>query len=127
MKKIISTSKAPAAVGPYSQATESNGLVFVSGQLPVDAATGAFVPGGVREQAAQVLKNIGYILQEAGCSYDNVLKTTVYLADMKDFAVMNEVYAGFFKEPYPARVAFGVVALPKGALVEMDVIASKNK
>lgn len=125
MKKIISTSKAPAAVGPYSQATEHNGLIFVSGQLPVDALTGMFVEGGIKEQAVQVLKNIGYILQEAGCTYDNVLKTTVYLSDMKDFAVMNEVYATFFKEPYPARVAFGVVALPKGALVEMDVIAAK--
>ncbi len=125
MKKIISTSKAPAAVGPYSQATEYNGLIFVSGQLPVDVLTGMFVEGGVKEQAVQVLKNIGYILQEAGCSYDNVLKTTVYLSDMKDFTVMNEVYATFFKEPYPSRVAFGVVALPKGALVEMDVIAAK--
>ncbi len=124
MKKFISTSKAPAAVGPYSQATEYNGLIFVSGQLPVDASTGMFVEGGVKEQAVQVLKNIGYILQEAGCTFDNVLKTTVYLSDMKDFTVMNEVYATFFKEPYPARVAFGVVALPKGALVEMDVIAA---
>ncbi|MCK9304771.1 MAG: RidA family protein [Bacteroidales bacterium] len=124
-KSVITTEKAPAAVGPYSQATGSNGFIFVSGQLPVDASTGVFVPGGVKEQAEQVLRNIGYILEEAGCSFDNVLKTTVYLSDMKDFAIMNEVYAHFFKEPYPARVAFGVVALPKGALVEMDVIAVK--
>ncbi len=124
-KKVFSTSKAPKAVGPYSQAVESNGLIFVSGQLPVDALTGEFVPGGVKEQCIQVLKNISYILEEAGCSFDNVLKSTVYLTDMKDFAVMNEVYATFYKEPFPARVAFAVVSLPKGALVEIDVIAAR--
>ncbi len=124
-KKVISTSKAPKAVGPYSQAVESNGLVFVSGQLPVDAETGEFVPGGIKEQCVQVLKNIQYILQEGGMDFANVVKSTVYLTDMKDFAVMNEVYATFYKEPYPARVAFAVVALPKGALVEIDVIATR--
>jgi len=124
-KKVFSTSKAPKAVGPYSQAVESNGLIFVSGQLPVDATTGEFVPGGIKEQCVQVLKNISYILEESGCSFDNVLKSTVYLTDMKDFAVMNEVYATFYKEPYPARVAFAVVSLPKGALVEIDVIAAR--
>jgi len=116
---------APKAVGPYSQATEANGIVFVSGQLPIDVATGEFVEGGIKEQTAQALKNVGYILEEAGCTYDNVLKSTVYLSDIKDFAAMNEVYATFFKEPYPARVAYAVVALPKGALVEIDVIAAK--
>ncbi len=125
MKKIISTELAPKAVGPYSQAVEANGTLYVSGQLPVDASTGEFVSGGVREQARQVLKNIGYILHEAGYDYSHVVKSTVYLTDMKDFAEMNEVYASFYSEPYPARVAFAVVALPKGALIEMDVIAAK--
>jgi len=125
MKSVFSSARAPKAVGPYSQATEANGIVFVSGQLPIDVSTGEFVEGGIKEQTAQALKNVGYILEEAGCTYDNVLKSTVYLSDIKDFAAMNEVYATFFKEPYPARVAYAVVALPKGALVEIDVIAAK--
>lgn len=124
-KKIISSAKAPGAVGPYSQATEAAGLVFVSGQLPIDASTGEFVPGGVKEQTTQVLKNVGFILEEAGLDYSNVLKSTVYLSDIKDFAAMNEIYATFFTEPYPARVAYSVVSLPKGALVEIDVIAAR--
>ena len=125
MKNVFSSARAPKAVGPYSQATEANGIVFVSGQLPIDVSTGEFVEGGIKEQTTQALKNVGYILEEAGCTYDNVLKSTVYLSDIKDFAAMNEVYATFFKEPYPARVAYSVVALPKGALVEIDVIAAK--
>ncbi|AGY54006.1 TdcF [Bacteroidales bacterium CF] len=125
MKNVLSSARAPKAVGPYSQATEANGIVFVSGQLPIDVSTGEFVEGGIKEQTTQALKNVGYILEEAGCTYDNVLKSTVYLSDIKDFAAMNEVYATFFKEPYPARVAYSVVALPKGALVEIDVIAAK--
>lgn len=125
MKNVFSSARAPKAVGPYSQATEANGIVFVSGQLPIDLSTGEFVEGGIKEQTAQSLKNVGYILEEAGCTYDNVLKSTVYLSDINDFAAMNEVYATFFKEPYPARVAYSVVALPKGALVEIDVIAAK--
>jgi len=124
-KKVISTSKAPKAVGPYSQAVESNGLIFVSGQIPLDALTGELVAGGVREQCVQVLKNIQFILQETGCDFENVVKSTVYLTDMKDFAIMNEVYSSFYKEPYPARVAFAVVALPKGSLIEIDVIAAR--
>ncbi len=124
-KRVISSAKAPKAVGPYSQAVESDGFLFVSGQIPIDATTGEFVPGGIKEQAVQVFKNIGYILEEAGYSFDNIVKSTVFLADMKDFAAMNEVYAQFYKEPYPARAAFGVVSLPKGALVEVEVIASK--
>ncbi|MEN6618903.1 MAG: RidA family protein [Rikenellaceae bacterium] len=124
-KKVFSTSKAPKAVGPYSQAVESNGLIFVSGQLPVDVQTGEFVKGGVREQCIQVLNNIQFILQEAGCSFENIVKSTVYLTDMKDFTVMNEVYSTFYKEPFPARVAFAVVGLPKGALLEIDVIAAR--
>lgn len=124
-KKIISTAKAPGAVGPYSQATEAAGLIFVSGQLPIDAATGEFVPGGIKEQTSQVLKNVGYILEEAGLNFSNVLKSTVYLSDIANFGEMNEVYAKFFGEPYPARVAYAVVSLPKGALVEIDVIAAR--
>jgi 2-iminobutanoate/2-iminopropanoate deaminase len=124
-KKIISTAKAPGAVGPYSQATEAAGLIFVSGQLPIDAATGEFVPGGIKEQTSQVLKNVGYILEEAGLNFSNVLKSTVYLSDIANFGEMNEVYAKFFNEPYPARVAYAVVSLPKGALVEIDVIAAR--
>lgn len=125
MKNVISSSLAPKAVGPYSQAIEFNGMLFVSGQLPIDASTGEFVPGGVKEQAEQVLKNISYILKEAGYDFSNVVKSTVYLTNMSDFAAMNEVYASFYSEPYPARVAYAVVALPKGALIEIDVIAAK--
>lgn len=125
MKNVISSSLAPKAVGPYSQAIEFNGMLFVSGQLPIDASTGEFVLGGVKEQAEQVLKNISYILKEAGYDFSNVVKSTVYLTNMSDFAAMNEVYASFYSEPYPARVAYAVVALPKGALIEIDVIAAK--
>lgn len=125
MKKVISTENAPKAVGPYSQAVEVNGFLYVSGQLPVDANTGEFVPGGVKEQAQQVLKNIGYILEKAGYTFSDVVKSTVYLTNMADFVAMNEVYASFYTEPYPARVAFAVVGLPKGALIEIDVIACK--
>jgi 2-iminobutanoate/2-iminopropanoate deaminase len=125
MKKIISTENAPKAVGPYSQAVEANGFLYVSGQLPVDAKTGEFVLGGVKEQAEQVLKNIGHILEKAGYSFSDVVKSTVYLTNMADFVAMNEVYASFYNEPFPARVAFAVVGLPKGALIEIDVIAHK--
>ena len=116
---------APEAIGPYSQAVELNGFLYVSGQLPIERTTGAFIPGGVKEQTAQVLRNISHILKEAGYSLDDVLKSTVYLADIVDFVAMNEVYASFFKQPYPARVAYAVSALPKGALVEIDVVAAK--
>ncbi len=124
-KRVISTERAPKAVGPYSQAIEANGFLYVSGQLPVDAVTGEFVAGGVKEQAQQVLKNVEFILAEAGYGFGDVVKSTVYLTDMKDFTVMNEVYASFYKEPFPARVAFATAGLPKGALVEIDVIAAK--
>jgi len=127
MKKVIASEIAPEAIGPYSQAVELNGFLYVSGQLPIDRATGVFVPGGVKEQTEQVLKNISYILKEAGYSFDDVLKSTVYLADIADFATMNEVYGSFFTKPYPARVAYAVSALPKSALVEIDVIAAKQK
>ena len=124
-KKIISSPAAPKAVGPYNQAVEANGFLYVSGQLPIDVTTGEFVPGGVKEQCVQIFKNIGYILEEAGYGFENVVKTTVYLTDMADFTTMNEVYATFFTEPFPARVAFAVKGLPKGSLVEADVVAAR--
>jgi 2-iminobutanoate/2-iminopropanoate deaminase len=125
--KPISTDKAPAAIGPYSQAIDSGkGLVFLSGQIPIDPATGAFAEGGIREQTRQSLLNAKAILNEAGLDLSNVVKTTVFLADMGDFSAMNEVYAQFFKEPFPARSAVAVKTLPKGALVEIECIAAKG-
>ena len=121
--KQINTKNAPAAIGPYSQAVSSGGFIFVSGQLPIDPATGIFPEGGVEAQTRQSLSNIKSILEEAGSGLDKVLKTTVLLADMGDFAAMNGVYAEFFGTPYPARCAFAVKTLPKGALVEIECIA----
>ena len=125
MKKVIFTEKAPAAIGPSSQAIEANGMVFLSGQLPVDPATGEFAPGGVAEQTAQCFENIKSILAEAGLTTANIVKTTVFLADMSLFAEMNGVYATYFEGDFPARSAFAVKALPKGALVEIESIAVK--
>lgn len=125
MKPIV-TSAAPAAIGPYSQAIEVNGFVYASGQLPIDPATGAFPEGGVQEQTRQSLLNVKAILEEAGLTLANVVKTTVYLADMGDFAAMNEIYSQFFSQPFPARSAVAVNALPKGALVEVEVIAARG-
>ena len=125
MKQIISTEKAPAAIGPYSQAIEVNGFVYASGQLPINPATGSFPEGGVQEQTRQSLENVKAILGEAGLTLANVVKTTVYLADMGDFAAMNGIYSEYFSEPYPARSAVAVKALPKGALVEVEVIAAR--
>ena len=119
----ISTTKAPAAIGPYSQAIKVGELVFVSGQLPIDPATGAFAEGGIKELTRQSLTNMKAILEEAGTSMANVVKTTVFLADMNDFTAMNEVYAEFFAAPFPARSAVAVKTLPKGALVEIECIA----
>lgn len=122
----IHSDKAPAAIGPYSQAIDSGtGLVFVSGQLPIDPATGAFPEGGIKEQTRQSLTNAKAILEAAGLGLGNVVKTTVFLADMGDFAAMNEVYAQFFSAPFPARSAVAVKTLPKGALVEIECIAAK--
>ena len=124
--KPISTDNAPAAIGPYSQAIDSGaGLVFLSGQIPIDPATGSFAEGGIREQTRQSLLNAQAILQAVGLSLSNVVKTTVFLADMGDFAAMNEVYAQFFAEPFPARSAVAVKALPKGALVEIECVAAR--
>lgn len=123
MKTQIATTKAPAAIGPYSQAIEANGIVFVSGQLPIDPATGEFAQGGVKELTRQSLKNMQNILAEVGLTMENVVKTTVFLADMADFADMNSVYAEFFPGTCPARSAVAVKTLPKNALVEIECIA----
>lgn len=125
MKKVIFTEKAPAAIGPYSQAIEANGMVFLSGQLPVDPTTGEFVPGGVAEQTKQCFENIKNVLAAAGLTTANIVKTTVFLADMSLFAEMNGIYATYFEGDFPARSAFAVKALPKGALVEIESIAVK--
>ena len=124
MKEVINTTKAPAAIGPYSQAIQVGNLVYTSGQIPIDPATGSFVEGGIKEQTRQSLTNIKAILAEVGLSMSNVVKNTVFLADMNDFADMNAVYAEFFTEPYPARSAVAVKTLPKGALVEIEVVAA---
>lgn len=124
MKTQISSSKAPAAIGPYSQAIAANGFLFISGQLPIDSATGNFAEGGIRELTRQSLENVKSILAEAGLTLADVVKTTVFLADMSDFAAMNEVYAEYFTAPAPARSAVAVKTLPKGGLVEIEVIAA---
>ena len=123
MKKVIRTTKAPSAIGPYSQAIQVGNIIYTSGQIPIDPATGSFVEGGVKEQTRQSLLNVEAILEEVGLTMGNVVKTTVFMADMNDFADMNAVYAEFFAEPYPARSAVAVKTLPKGALVEIEVVA----
>lgn len=123
MKKIISTNNAPAAIGPYSQAIEVNGTLYASGQIPIDPATGDFVAGGIKEQTEQVFKNIKAILTEAGLTTSNIVKTTVLLSDIANFAAMNEVYATQFEGTFPARSAFAVRDLPKAAMVEIEIIA----
>ena len=122
MKKVINTQSAPAAIGPYSQAIQVGNMIYTSGQLPINPATGEMAEG-IREQTRQSLLNVQAILKEAGRGLDNVVKTTVFLADMNDFTDMNDVYSEFFAEPYPARSAVAVKALPKGALVEIEVVA----
>lgn len=123
MKQVIHTDKAPAAIGPYSQAIQIGQLLFTSGQVPIDPETGAIVEGGIQEQARQSLNNIKAILNAAGTNMGAVVKTTVFLQDMNDFAAMNGVYAQFFQEPYPARSAVQVARLPKDVLVEIEAIA----
>lgn len=125
MKKVIATNNAPAAIGPYSQAIEVNDLIFISGQLPIDPATGNFPAGGIKEQTAQSFLNIKAILAEAGLTTDNIVKTTVLLADMSYFAEMNDIYTAQFSGSFPARSAFAVKELPKAALVEIEVIAAR--
>lgn len=123
MKETISTNNAPGAIGPYSQAVKAGNLVFCSGQIPIDPSTGEFVSQAVREQTEQVLKNLSEVLSAAGTSLDNVVKTTVFLADMNDFAEMNEVYASYFSENKPARATVQAARLPRDAKVEIDCIA----
>jgi len=125
MKRIINTVNAPAAIGPYSQAIEANGTLYISGQIPIDPKTGKVIEGGIKEQAQQVLANIGAILKEAGYDYTHVVKSTCLLANMDDFKEMNEVYAQYYKENPPARAAYGVVKLPLGVLIEIETIAVK--
>lgn len=125
MKKVIATKNAPAAIGPYSQATQVNGMLFISGQLPINPETGKFPEGGVVEQTHQSLKNVKAILDEAGYTFKDVVKTTVFLSDMSDFAAMNEVYKQYYDTECPARSAFAVKTLPMGALVEIETIAGK--
>lgn len=126
MKKAIATKKAPGAIGPYSQGIIAGDFIYVSGQIPIDPATGEFAGDTIATQTKQSLTNVAAILEEAGCSMDQIVKTTVLLDDIKDFAGMNEVYNTFFEEPYPARAAFAVDTLPKNALVEIEVIAYKK-
>lgn len=124
MKKIIYTEKAPNAVGPYSQAVEVNGTLYISGQIPIIPETGE-IPEGIKKQTEQVMKNIGAILEAAGYSYDNVVKSTCLLNDMDNFQAMNEVYGSYYKTNPPARAAYGVVKLPLGVLIEIETIAVK--
>ena len=123
MNTAIHTEKAPAAIGPYSQAVKAGNTIYVSGQLPVDPSAGEFAGEDIKTQTKQSLTNIKNILEKAGAGMDNVVKTTVLLADIADFAAMNEVYATFFNEPFPARAAFQVAAIPKGAKVEIEAVA----
>lgn len=125
MKKIIHTKKAPAAVGPYSQAVEVNGMLFISGQIPMDPETGEIVEGGIREQTHQVMKNISALLYEAGYTLSQVVKSTCLLSDMTNFKAMNEVYAGYYTTEQPARAAFAVKELPLGVLIEIETVAVK--
>lgn len=125
MKTIISTDQAPAAVGPYSQAVEARGILFISGQIPINPATGKLVEEDIAIQTEQVLENIGAILDEAGYGYYDIVKCTCLLSDMANFKAMNEVYSRYFTKEQPARAAFGVVSLPLGALIEIEAIAIK--
>ena len=122
-RERIQTDNAPAAIGPYSQAIKAGGFVFVSGQIPIDPQTGQFVAGGIAEQTEQVLKNLSAVLEAAGSSLDRIVKTTVFLADMKEFTGMNEVYATFFSGPAPARATVAAAGLPRDARVEIEAVA----
>lgn len=126
MKRIISTEKAPQAIGPYSQAVEINGTLYISGQVPLDPVTMKVVEGGIEEQTLQVMKNIGAILEASGYGYSNVVKSTCFLSDMGNFKAMNEVYGEFYQEDPPARAAFAVKELPLGVLIEIETIAVKG-
>ena len=125
MQNAVATKKAPAAIGPYSQAIDMGNLIFTSGQIPIDPATGELVQGGIVEQTTQVFHNLREVLAEAGAVLDDAVKVNVYMTDLADFGALNEVYAGFFTQPYPARSCVQVAALPKGAQVEIEIIARK--
>lgn len=125
MKRVIYTENAPKAIGPYSQAIEKNGFLYISGQVPIDPSTGMIIEGGIKEQTDRVMKNVGAILKAAGYEFSDVLKCTCLLSDMVNFGAMNEVYGQYFTENPPARAAYGVVKLPLGALIEIEVIAAK--
>jgi len=125
MKRIIQTSNAPAAIGPYSQAVEIGGTLYISGQIPLDPATMKIVDGGIQEQTTQVLSNIGAILKEAGYDFKDVVKSTCLLSDMANFKAMNEIYGKYYSENAPSRAAFAVKELPMGVLVEIETIAAK--
>jgi len=126
MKKIINTENAPKAIGPYSQAVETNGMLFISGQVPIDPETGKIVEGGITEQTEQVMKNIEAILKAAGYTFDDVVKSTCLLSDMDNFAAMNEMYAKYYPENPPARATYSIVKLPLGALIGIETIAAKK-
>lgn len=126
MKKVIHTDQAPAAIGPYSQAIEQNGMLFISGQVPIDPKTGKVIEGGIKEQTEQVMQNIGAILKAAGYSFQEVVKSTCLLSDMDNFAAMNQVYGSYYSSEPPARAAYGVVKLPLGVLIEIETIAIKR-
>ncbi|MGB4654480.1 MAG: RidA family protein [Bacteroidales bacterium] len=125
MKRIISTENAPKAVGPYSQAVEANGMLFISGQIPIDPKTGKLVEGGIVEQTKQVMENIGAILKEAGYTFNDVIKSTCLLSDMNDFSTVNEIYGTYYKVDPPARAAFAVAKLPMAVMIEIETIAAK--
>jgi 2-iminobutanoate/2-iminopropanoate deaminase len=126
MKRIIVTDKSPKAIGPYSQAVESGSTLYITGQIALDPVTNVIVEGGIREQTEQVMKNLGLILTAAGYSFADVVKTTCMLTDINDFSTMNDVYAKYFEKNFPARTTFQVPALPKNALIEIEVIATKK-
>jgi 2-iminobutanoate/2-iminopropanoate deaminase len=126
MSEIHHTDKAPAAIGPYSQAVSSGGWVFTAGQVGLDSETGELVPGGIEAETEQALRNLGRVLEAAGCGVDNVVKTTIYLSDMAHFAVVNRLYGGFLGDHRPARSTVQVAGLPKGALVEIDLVAHRG-
>ena len=126
MKKIIKTNNAPAPIGPYNQAVEAGGFVFISGQIPLDAVTGEIVTGDIKAETKKVMDNIGAILEEAGINFSNVVKTSIFLTDMQSFASLNEVYGSYFSEQFPARETIQVGALPKNVNVEISVIALKS-
>ncbi|WP_085833944.1 RidA family protein [Clostridium merdae] len=122
-KKEIATTNAPAAIGPYSQAVQIGDTLYTSGQIPIDPATGALVPGGIQEQGTRVFQNLKAVLEEAGADFSKVVKVNVFLTDLNDFAALNELYATYFEKPYPARSCVQVAGLPKGALVEIEMVA----